>query len=281
MAYSANAYVVVDPSAPPQAPYGLFNVAPPQPLPRIEAEYGGLEYQPDTCGITRLWNSTCDPITSKIFDEGVPTVYADPFVVYTSWLCGSIGYSVEEIRSRLLTRLSLKEQMGVEQRLWGGYAGQSIEGLFHGADVVDLGDAGCVTAGISALEQTLADNGVVGGIIHARPGLSSWLSRDHLVDHPSTRLMTTPYGTPYSFGYGYDGSAPQGTAPTGTLGETTEWIYATGRVQVWRGDVGIPTIREILNRSTNQQYALAERPYLVGVECGIWAVQVTTECAGA
>ena len=146
---------------------------------------------------------------------------------------------------------------------------------------VDLGDGACATSGISALEQTLADNGVVGGIIHARPGISSWLAREHLIERPSTRLMTTPYGTPYSFGMGYDGSAPQGTAPTGSLGETTEWIYATGQVRVWRGDAIVPPVRQVLNRTTNQQYAIAERPYLVGVECGIWAVQITTACVEA
>lgn len=281
MAFFADAYVVTDPPAPPAAPYGLFNVAPPQALPRLEAEVGGIEYQPDTCGIVRLWNSQCDPVTSKIFDEGVDTIASDPFVVYASWLCGSIGYSEDEIRRRLLTRLSLKEQMGVEARLWGGDAGQEIDGLFQDADVVDLGDAACPTAGISALEQILATNGVVGGIIHARPGISSWLAREHLIERPSTRLLTTPYGTPYSFGMGYDGSAPQGTAPTGSLGETTEWIYATGQVRVWRGDAIVPPVRQVLNRTTNQQYAIAERPYLVGVECGIWAVQITTDCGGA
>lgn len=281
MAFFTDASVVVEPPAPPQAPYGLFNVAPPQALPRLEAEVGGIEYQPDTCGIVRLWNSQCDPVTSKIFDEGVPTILADPFAVYTSWLCGSIGYSEDEIRRRLLTRLSLKEQIGVEQRLWGGDAGQEIDGLFQDADVVDLGDAACVTAGISALEQILADNNVVGGIIHARPGISTWLAQEHLIERPTSRLMTTPYGTPYVFGMGYDGSAPQGTAPSTSLGIGNEWIFATGRVQVWRGDAFVPPVRQVLDRTTNQQYALAERPYLVAVECGIWAVRITTECPGA
>lgn len=278
MAILSNAAVLVEPGAPPQIPYGLFNVAAPMPLPRLEAEVGGIEYQPDTCGIARLWASECESITGKVFDEGVDTVVADPFVVYTSWLCGSLGYTEEEIRRRLLTRLQLKEQRAVESRLWQGNSALGIDGIFHDSDVVDLGDAACATAGISLLEQTLADNGIVGGVIHARSGVSTWLANAHVVDSTPGRVITTPLGTPIVFGQGYDGSAPQGTAPTNGLGETVEWIYATGPVRVWRGDVFIPPIRDVLDRETNQQYALAERPYLVAVECGIWAVQVSNVC---
>jgi len=274
MAILTDAPVILDPPAPPPVPYGLFNAAVgPLPLPRLEAAVGGIEYQPDTCGPARLWASECESVTAKVFDEGLDTISADPFVVYASWLCGSIGYTEEEIRRRLLTKINLKAQRAVEARLWQGSTGLGLTGLLP-AQAVSLGNAGCATEAVQLLEQALADNAVAGGIIHARAGMGNWLGNEHLIERPRANLLTTPYGTPYSLGQGYAGTGPAGQATT----STTEWMYASGRVVVWASDVFIPPIREVLNRSTNQQYAIAEQQYLLAIECGVWAVQVTREC---
>lgn len=272
MATLSNAAVLINPPAPPVRPYGLFDVAVgPLPLPRIEAMSGGIEYQPDTCGIARLWEMNCVPVTSKVFDTGVPTLTADPFAVYTSWLCGSLGYSPEEIRARLLTRLSLKEQRAVEQRLWQG--GGGVDGIFtDAAEVTSLGQADCTTDAVRMLEQALADNGVVGGTIHARSGMSAYLASDHQIEHPRPNLMTTHLGTPLVFGQGYDGTGPS-AAPA-----DSEWMFATGRIVVWGSETIVPDIRETLNRTTNQWYAVAERVFMLTVECGIWGVTVNREC---
>lgn len=278
MAILSDASVVIDPPAPPSPPYGIFNAAlGPLDLPDLRAEVAGIEYQPDNCGIARLWGSACEAVTSKVFDEGVDTLDADPFVVYSSWLCGSIGYTETEIRRRMLVRLALQEQRAVEQRIWQGNTGLGITGLFRAADVTTLTAASCPRSAVAALEQALADSGVSGGIIHARPYMVPWLANNHLVERPSARLLTTPLGTPYSFGQGYDGTGPGGQAVTSTV----EYMYATGRVVIWRGEPIVPTIRQTLNRATNQQYAIAERPYMATVECGIWAVAVTRECTGS
>lgn len=272
MAIFADAAVLVEPPAPPRRPYGLFDVVTPESLPRIQAEAGGIEYQPDTCGLVRLWASECAAVTSKVFDEGVDTLFADPFIAYDSWLCGSIGYSIEDIRARLLVRMNLKEQRAVEERLWQGDSGLGIDGLF--ADATSLGTAACVTDGVRLLEQALADNGIAGGIIHARWGMAAHFANEHLVEDRNGRQETRTY-TPVVFGQGYDGTGPAGQAPTAT----TEWIYATGRIRVWRGGDFIDVVtRETLDRSTNQQYALLERPYLATIECGVWAVNVTRGC---
>lgn len=274
MAILTNAAVVVDPPSPPRRPYGLFSVVTPESLPRIEAEVGGIEYQPDTCGVVRLWASECESVTAKVFDEGVPTVTVDPFITYASWLCGSIGYPIEDIRARLLVRLGLGEQHAVEARLWQGATGQGIDGLF--ADAVSLGSADCVTEGVRMLEQALAENSISGGIIHARSGMSAVFANAHLLRDDAGYQTTHTY-TPVVFGQGYDGSGPAAQAPN----STSEWVYATGNIRVWRGrEIDLVT-RQTLDRETNQQYALIERPYLLSVECGIWAVNITHGCEGA
>jgi len=93
---------------------------------------------------------------------------------------------------------------------------------------------------------------------------------------PSPRSFTM-LGTPVVFGMGYDGTGPNGEA-TDT---DTEYMYASGRVLIWRGDTVIPPTDQTFNRATNQALVLAERAYVTVVECGVWAVKVTRNCSTA
>lgn len=124
------------------------------------------------------------------------------------------------------------------------------------------------------LEQQLADAGVVGGIIHARPGMAAHMAQAHQTEHVG-RKYTTYLGTPVVFGQGYNGTGPAGEPVT----TSTEYMYATGRVVIWQSDVAVPPLRETFDVTLNQQYALAERIYAVAIECGVWTVQVTRTCA--
>lgn len=250
------------------------------PFPSPGAVGGGVQYIPDTCeDNVYLYDMTCPPVSgSKTFDNMEGAVSGSPFAVITSFICGSVGMSPEEIRQRVLLRMQLREQRAVERRVWQGQdlsQGQgAIPGLFRNA--TSLGSAGCVTEAVELLEQVLADNGVVGGLIHTRVGMSAHLAQAHLLEHPNPRRMTTPYGTPYVFGQGYDGSGPTGQAFTGD----TEWMYASGRVLIWQDtEIAVPPLDQIFRRDTNERIALAERVYAVIVECGVWAVEVTRTCA--
>ena len=170
--------------------------------------------------------------------------------------------------------MMLREQRAVEKRVWSGSTGAlgTITGLFRSA--TSLGDAGCSTEAIEILEQTLADNGVVGGIIHTRVGMTPHLANNHLIESSRGALKTTPYGTPYVFGQGYDGSGPTGQAADAS----SEWMYASGRIMVWANETMVPPPRETFDPSGNQMFLAAERFFNVTVECGIWAIRVTRTC---
>lgn len=277
-----NGPVLTDPPPAPMRPYGLFDVAVgPLPFPTT-ALGGGVIYVPDTCeDDIYIVDMSCPPVTGgKTFTGIEPPVSGAPFAVYTSYTCGSIGFSLSEIEDRVRTRMALREQRAVERRLWSGStgAGGTITGLFAGA--TNLGSADCIAKGVQILEQALADNGVVGGIIHARAGMGVRLQAGGLLSTSAGgRVPRTIIGTPYVFGQGYTGVGPTGQAATGT----GEWMYATGRIIVWQDpEIHIPDPRQTMNRTTNQMYAIAERIYAVSVECGVWAVQVGTGCsAGA
>lgn len=280
MSTFANALTYIDTPAPPPRPYGLFDVAMgPMPFPDQAHVGAGIIYVPDTCeDDVFLVATNCPPITgTKTFSGIESPVSGSPFVVLTSYTCGTVGFTFAEAEQRVRTRMSLREQRAVERRLWQGSTGAlgTIPGLFRGA--TNLGAAGCVTEAIEVLEQTLADNAIVGGLIHARPGLTSHLANNHLIKDGRATMKVSPYGTPYSFGQGYDGTGPTGQPADGS----TEWIYASGRVLIWADDVVVPPPRQTLDRATNQMYLIAERFYNVTVECGVWAIQVTRTCTTA
>lgn len=270
---------LIDQPPPPQIPYGLFRVATgPMPFPVEAAQAGGVIYQPDNCeDDVFLRMVACPPITGAISFTGIEaTISGAPFMVYTTFQCSTIGYSLEEQAQRVRVRHALRRQTAVERRLWGGQTSATdgnITGLFAGA--TSLGTASCVTEAVEMLEQTLADNGVFGGIIHARPGMSAHLANAHLTEDRGPRKETY-LGTAIVFGQGYSGVGPTGQAVSGD----TEWMYATGRVMIWGNDeVWVPPVGETIDRSTNTVFLAAEQVYAVAVECGVWAVQVTRNCA--
>lgn len=272
---SAPQYIDTPPTPP--RPYGLFDVAlGPMAFPVPASEAGGVIYVPDTCeDDVFLYAMNCPPVSgSKTFSTNESPISGAPFAVVTSYTCGAQGFSFEEVEQKVRTRMMLREQRAVERRVWqgsplGGIGG--IPGLFTSATTLTA--AGCITEAVEVLEQQLADAGVVGGILHMRPGMAAHMAQAHLTERVG-RQYTTYLGTPVVFGQGYDGTGPAGQATT----TNDEYIYASGRVLIWQSDVFVPPLRETFDRATNQQMALAERIYAVAIECGVWAVQVTRNC---
>lgn len=272
---------LIDPPPPPMRPYGLFDVATgPMPFPVEPAMAGGVMYQPNDCEddvFMRMVN--CPPITGQVSFSGIEApISGAPFSVYTTWQCSTIGYSFEEQAARVRLRADLRAQTAVERRLWQGQTSATdgdIAGLF--ASAVTLPAASCVTEALEVLEQTLADNGVFGGMIHARVGMANHFAASHLT-YERGRQKTTYYGTPVVFGQGYSGIGPTGQAVTSDV----EWIYASGRVVIWeQPETWVPPVSEVVNRTTNVVYLVAQKIYAVAVECGVWAIPVTRTCTTA
>ena len=271
---------LIDQPSPPPVPYGLFTVAQgPVPFP-MDGMAGGVQYVPNDCdGSIFVRAIVCPPITGAVsFTSVEGSISGAPFTVYSTYTCGSVGFSQEEATQRVTTRLQLRAQTAVEKRLWQGITSATdgnLTGLF--ANATPVGFAGCPTEAVEILEQTLADNNVFGGIIHARVGLAAHLSNNFLIYERGNQKQT-PYGTPYVFGQGYSGIGPTGQA----VGPDTEWMYASGRIIVYRDpDVWVPPYGQVFNRTTNQITLMAQQNYALIVECGVWAVQVTRSCTSA
>lgn len=266
----------------PSRPSGLFDVAlGPMPFPSAPAVGGGVQYVPDTCeDDVYLYAMNCPPVSgSKSFAPVETAISGAPFAVITSYSCQALGYSFEEAAQRVRVRMSLHEQRAVERRVWQGQAAPGlgvIPGLFQSATA--LAATSCITDALALLEQTLADNGIVGGIIHARPYMAAHMAQAHLIEKGPGRTFMTRRGTPVVFGEGYNGTGPQGQVVTAT----TEYMYASGRVLIWEdAEVAIPAPDQVFNRGTNILNLVGEKVFAAVVECGSWATAVTRNCITA
>lgn len=250
------------------------------PFPSEAAVGGGVQYIPDTCeDDVYLYAMNCPPVTgSKTFALVETAVSGAPFSVVTSYSCNVVGFRLDEAEQRVRTRMMLHEQRAVERRLWQGQysAGMGIiPGLFQQLNVA-TGTASCPTDAIAYLEQQLADNDIVGGVIHARPYMSAHLAQSHLFSRTGPRTFATERGTPIVFGNGYDGTGPAGQAVTASA----EYMYASGRVVIWATpETWVSPPQQVFNKSDNTLKLIGEKIYAVVVECGVWSVQVTRTCA--
>ena len=261
----------IEPPVAPAQSYGLFNVAMgPIDMPDPHAIVG-IQYVPDWCTDSRLYPTVCDSTPPvKVFDPMDPATFPFGMRVYSSLICGAQTFNFEEMSRRVRARLTAKEQFGVESALWGANGGDT-EGFFQAATVNTLADATSIPKGVSDLEQALADCYAQQGILHVRPRTAAYLADRNQCYKEGGRLYTYR-GNLISIGDGYSGLGPAGEAPTAT----TDWMYITGRVIIWRSpDVIVPDPRQTLDRAVNQYNLIAERDYAVVVECCITALEVT------
>lgn len=279
----------------PEARDGLLTaVDGPWDLPDVHVETAGAQYEAEACTDDRLYPTLCRdvPYDAFVYDGREPfrTVFA--FNVYASEICTPVGTTLQDAQARVRRRLKLGEQTAVEKALWGGN-GSNVTGVFEqmqaAGQVTTVGAAGIGSIeAISILEQTAA-NAYDGPLyIHARPRMSAYLANRNLLDEappspliPRSKLglKRTHFGSTVVFGAGYAGNSPAGVVPDAT----TESVYITGRVLVWRS----PDVRDalsggvdyLLNRTNNQRAIFAVRTYAIAVECVVAAAVVTRGAA--
>lgn len=305
--------LVLDPLASLDVPPGLFNVAS-GPLDLPDHGYtSGAVWTPDTCALDRLYPTACltPPYTSFVLDALEPLAQAFPFAVYASLVTGGLGYSAIEAERRVRARLIHSEQTLAEKALWGGsatlftnqqnYAGTTpgtaggggVAGVAGGifaqlanvgaaAGFVDKGTVTTVAAGVSLLEQAAADSYYGQAVIHARPRIASFAGKSGLfrvIGLPpgsSNNYMYTQNLNVWNFGNGYAGTGPTGQVVDETDVTGTEYLWATGRVIVWRSpDIFVSDRDVLLDRTSNQRGLYAFRNYMIGVECFAATVKVT------
>jgi hypothetical protein len=264
--------MVLDPIGLPPLPDSLLDAAVgPLPLPD-HARTSGATYLADSCGEARLYPAPCavPPYPAMTLDAGDGLVQAFVFNTYASQVCGTFGQSAAEAERRVRARLAVAEARAVERAFWGAIAGtDGIDDVVGQIAPVAVAASANVVEAVSLLEQQLAT--VYGGvpIIHARVRMAAYMAdRGQVQPGPVPRTVA---GSRIVFGRGYGGIGPANEA----VAATTEYMFATGRVIIWRDDVWVSPPDQLIDKTTNQRGLYAVRTYAIAVECGAASTLVT------
>jgi hypothetical protein len=288
---------LVDPPQRTPMPYGLFTV--------VEARHdggshwkNGVEWQP-LCGGSGTTFDYC--VTGGPGPGFIPTGQrlnraANPFTVYAEMDCslpsGNVwGGYYEDVQELL----KLTEQYQVEQSFWTGLIGgpggltnqvyphlasnttvlQSVTGsnatitLQPAATVVVTG-AVSATRGIGLLEAAVSGCYDGEAVLHV-PNQAIPVMASNVLFFRDGNVLRTFNGNKVVAGAGYGGN----TGPDGTPAAAgTAWVYATGAMFMYQGDISVMPQESTLDRSNNTVHAIAQRTYVLGWDCCLYAVQI-------
>jgi len=273
----------VDVPASPAPRFGLESVV--TWLPADEARiFMGVQFEPLRCDAARLTSALqCFDDESpfgvpKETEAGVPLVVASPFAVYGEYECNPVGRPINEAYERARLHLERGRSRAMERAVQFGEAG-NIPTLT--ADAIDITPgAGAVSLidAIARIEQYLGANYGGTGVIHMDRRIAAHAITDYVLVNDGTNLRTH-LGTLVAAGGGYTSSAGPNESPGESPGDGQLWIYGTGAVYGWMGEVGfIPdTAGGAINRSNNTLAILAEQPIIIAWECLTVAVQIDSD----
>lgn len=259
--------------------FGLFSVA--EVRDPNGHELRGVSWQPDACENPSLWSTPCSdnppaPEAEKCLDcQPMSDADGYPLNVYGTFACPLIGYGVSEAQRRARANLLTGEQNAVEYAFMSGESMPLGGGLAAGATL-----AGTAVCGPELLELLYAITDVEFAgepVFHMPRPAAVWLADNGLLRQVGDQLQTE-LGTPVAAGTGYTraNTAPDGeTTPAGGW-----WVYATGPVLAYRGDVmDLPDPgHQGINTTTNDYLAIAERTWVIGTECLNVAALFTPGC---
>jgi hypothetical protein len=183
------------------------------------------------------------------------------FNVYLSGFCTaqSIGPNPTFWTDRLKLAFQVYEGAAVERVLATGDGHQTL-GSYLGDPNMEVLGGGVVSAlrGLELLETEIALAG--GGMVHVAPATATAMISANLLT-AVRGVMQTYLGTPVAVGAGYIGVTPDGEASPAA---DQEWAFASGPIQIYRGDVETVPDRyaDAFDRALNDVLYIAERPYL-------------------
>jgi hypothetical protein len=238
-------------------PFGLFSQAEPR-LTTDEHWRLGVQWQSQACIEDYITYGQCisGGETSLTSNSACVVKQYEPFTVYAYNTDAIPGHSLAEHRDQTVQRLINAEQLAVERKFWSE--------MIANADATIDASAYSPTYALALAEQAIGEAYPGTGIIHMSRQAATVLWENLVV---SGGRMQTLQGTPVVIGAGYDNG--------NTLPDPTSYLFATGPVVIYRGDVD--TREQAINMAHNEVSYVAQRDYVLGWDC--YAVQVNTTLA--
>jgi hypothetical protein len=243
MAFSKTG-VVSAPAIVPSA-FGLLAVVKPENAPGEDQWVRGFAQEWETT-VQELknWDDT-DNTNGSVVTGGVINYYDDikPFFIELTETRSGLSFNAIDRIARLSRQIEGMSQKSIETELWDGVVrkGESHDNKAlsdAGTTLVNSGTALGVILAIAELERSMAVASNAGelGVIHMTSDVASLLN--NRLETSKDGTLVTRLGTPVVVGAGYSGNGPTGV--TGAAASATnKWIYGTGAVKVYLGDVDV------------------------------------------
>ena len=256
MAFSKTG-VVSAPAIVPSA-FGLLAVAKPENAPGEDQWVRGFAQEWETTVQSlKNWDDT-DSTSGSVVSSGVINYYDDikPFFIELEETRSGLSFNAIDRIARLTRQLEGMTQKAVEAELWDGTVrkGESHDNKAlsdASATLVASGAAQSAMLALAELEAAMASTSNAGenGIIHMTRDVAALLSTSGQVFlHVEGKShLQTISGTPVVIGSGYTGAGPTGVTGA-TASVTNKWIYGTGTVKLYLGDV------DVVNDNLSQAY---------------------------
>jgi hypothetical protein len=215
-------------------------------------------------GFSQLWDTTVQNITNwDDTDTSDGALVADatvvsfgeikPFFIEVDDTRSTLGFLGTDRIKRISDQLEGITQKAIEAELWDGAVrkGESHPNVAlsdSSATILNSGTALSVERALALLEFKIGEVSQAGeqGVIHMTRDVASLL-RNRLEIDEDSEIVRTRQGTTVVVGSGYSGTGPdEATGATAT--DANKWIYATGTVRTYVGDV------DVVNDNLSQAY---------------------------
>jgi len=194
------------------------------------------------------WDDT-DSTDGEVVAAGTPTYYTEikPWFIEAEELRSGLGFLGIDRIARLKRQLDGVTQHAMELELWDGAVrkgeSHSNKALSDAsATVLNSGTALSPRRALALLEHSIgqASDGGEQGVIHITRDVAALLaSNSNMLLHEEGKPhLQTFGGTPIIVGSGYSGNGPD-TVTGATASATNKWIYATGTVRTYVGDIDV------------------------------------------
>jgi hypothetical protein len=210
-------------------------------------------------GFSQEWETTVNNLnnwddtdsSNYALVNGATVNYYDeikPFFIEIDETRSGLGFLGLDRIARIKSQLEGVTQKALERELWDGDVriaeSHGNKALIDGATVLNSGTALSAKRALALLEHTIAttSHGGEQGLIHMTRDVAAILSSNsQMIFHEKDKdHLQTLGGTPVIVGSGYSGQGPVSvTDGTEDPSATNKWIYATGTVRVYLGDVDV------------------------------------------
>jgi hypothetical protein len=194
------------------------------------------------------WDDT-DSTDGEVVAAGTPTYYTEikPWFIEAEELRSGLGFLGIDRIARLKRQLEGVTQHAMEVELWDGavrkgetHANKALSDV--SATVLNSGTALSPRRALALLEHSIgqASDGGEQGVIHITRDVAALLaSNSNMLLHEEGKPhLQTFGGTPIIVGSGYSGTGPD-TVTGAAASATNKWIYATGTVRTYVGDIDV------------------------------------------